>query len=218
MIKLCIFDMDGTVVNTINSIAYFANKALEKYGLPSIPTEKYKRLVGNGAEILVRRMLDTVGGSEQDYESVLNEYNTTYDNDFFYLTEAYKGIPEMLDELKKMGVKTAILSNKPDSTAKKVADKLFGAERVDLCFGAREGKPLKPDPQSVYEIMDIFGTEKEDCLYVGDTATDMQTAKNAGLYSVGVLWGFRDEQELKGANADIIISEPRKIVELAKTR
>lgn len=216
MIKLCIFDMDGTVVNTINSIAYFANNALKKYGLDEIPTEKYKKLVGNGAKILVRRMIDTVGGSDEVYEKVLDEYNTTYDNDFMYLTDAYDGIKDMLKELKKMGIKTAILSNKPDVTAKKVSDALFGDELIDLCFGARDGKALKPDPESVLEIMDIFGAKKSECLYIGDTSTDMTTAKNAELYSVGVLWGFRDRAELEGADADVIISQPNQIVEIAK--
>ena len=215
MKKLCIFDMDGTVVNTINTIAYFANNALRKNGFDEIPTERYKTLVGNGADVLVRRMLDVVGGSDEDFDAVSREYNTKYDNDFMYLTEPYEGIIALLEQLKTMGIKTAILSNKPDVTAKKVSDKLFGNERIDLCFGAREGKALKPNPESVLEIMDIFGAKKEECLYIGDTATDIQTAKNAGLFSVGVLWGFRDEAELRGAGADVIVSKPAEIAELA---
>lgn len=216
MIKLCIFDMDGTVLNTINTISYFANNALNKYGFESIETDRYKTLVGNGAYVLVKRMMEVVGGTDEDFEKVYEYYNTTYDNDFMYLTGAYDGVLEMLDELKANGIKTAILSNKPDGTAKKVSDEVFGAERIDLCYGAREGKALKPDPESVLEIIDLFGVEKEECLYIGDTATDIQTAKNAGLYSIGVLWGFRDEKELRGAGADMIISEPCKIVERAK--
>ena len=218
MIKLCIFDMDGTVVNTINTIAYFANGALKKNGLAEIETERYKTLVGNGADVLVRRMLDIVGGRDECYDKVYNEYNTSYDNDFMYLTEPYDGIIKMLEKLKDMGVKTSILSNKPDITAKKVSDKLFGDRLVDLCYGARDGKALKPDPESVFEIMEIFGMEKNECLYIGDTATDIQTAKNAGLYSIGVLWGFRSEEELRNAGADILISDPMRIVEIAESR
>lgn len=218
MIKLCIFDMDGTVVNTINSIAYFANNALAKYGFEKIPTDRYKTLVGNGADVLVRRMLELVGGSEADFADVSREYNTTYDNDFMYLTDAYDGVIDMLKQLKAMGIKTAILSNKPDVTAKKVSDTLFGDELIDLCFGARDGKALKPDPESVFEIMDIFGVTPAECLYIGDTATDIKTAKNAELFSIGVLWGFRDETELRGAGADSIISNPCEIVQIAEIR
>lgn len=213
MIKLCIFDMDGTVVNTINSIAYFANNALNKHGYPSIDVERYKKLVGNGADILVHRMLAEVGGDDGDFDAVSKDYNESYDNDFFYLTEPYAGIIEMLSELEKRGIKAAILSNKPNSTAKKVSDKLFGSRLVALCYGAREGKALKPDPQSVLEIIDEFKVKKEECLYIGDTATDMKTAENAGLFSVGVLWGFRDRAELESANAKIIVENPKEIIE-----
>lgn len=216
MIKLCIFDMDGTVVNTINSIAYFANNALTKYGFEKIPTDRYKTLVGNGADVLVRRMLEIVGGGEDDFADVSREYNTTYDSDFLYLTDAYDGVIDMLKQLKSMGVKTAILSNKPDITAKKVSDALFGDELIDLCFGAREGKALKPEPESVLEIMNIFGAKASECLYIGDTATDIKTAKNAELFSIGVLWGFRDEAELRGAGADVLVSKPCEICEIAE--
>ncbi len=218
MIKLCIFDMDGTVVNTINTIAYFANNALNKYDLPSIPTDKYKVLVGDGARVLVQRMFKEIGASEEKLEDVFKHYNTTYDNDFMYLTEPYDGIIAMLKELKAAGIKIAILSNKPDETAKKVSDRLFGNELVDLCYGARKGKALKPDPESVLEIIDLFDVKKEECLYIGDTATDILTAKNAELYSVGVLWGFRDESELAEAGADMIINNPQEIVKTAVSK
>ena len=108
MIKLCIFDMDGTTVNTINSIAYFANNALSKAGLSPIDTEDYKIIVGNGAKVLVERMIEKVGGDKALFDTVYPEYNTTYDNDFLYLTEPYEGIINMLRELKKQGIKVAI--------------------------------------------------------------------------------------------------------------
>ncbi len=216
MIKLCIFDMDGTLVNTLDTISYFGNSALKKYGFKEIEVEKYKIMVGNGAKILVKRMMDSLGADETMYDDVLNYYNSTYDADFMYLTDAYEGVREMLAKLKEEGIKTAILSNKPDVTAKKVSDGLFGKELIDLCYGAREGKALKPNPESVLEIIDLFGVKKEECLYIGDTATDIQTAKNAGLYSIGVLWGFRDETELRNAGADVIISDAMEIVKEAK--
>jgi len=216
MLKLCIFDMDGTVVDTISSISYFANRALNLYSLPSIPKQRYKILVGNGARVLVERMIAEVGGNAEQLEKVYKEYNTTYDNDFLYLTEAYEGVIEMLSALKEMGVKTAILSNKPDVTAGKVAKALFKEGLIDVCYGAREGIALKPDPAGVFEILDEMGAEKEECLYIGDTATDIKTAKNSNLTSIGVLWGFRDRAELEGAGADYIVEHPSEIVKIAK--
>jgi len=214
MIKACIFDMDGTTVNTINSIAHFANSALNKFKLPSIDTEEYKYLVGDGAKVLVERMIKTVGGTNEDFENVYPEYNTTYDNDFMYLTEPYDGIIELLDALKAKGIKTAILSNKPHETALKVSNALFGEGRIDICLGARASVPLKPDPSGVFEILDMFDLKKEECLYIGDTATDMKTGKNSGLYTVGVLWGFRKEDELSGNGADKIISRPEELLDI----
>ena len=208
--------MDGTVVDTISSISYFANRALNLYGLPSIEKDRYKILVGNGARVLVERMVAEVGGDSEQLEKVYKEYNTTYDNDFLYLTEAYEGVVEMLSELKEMGIKTAILSNKPDVTAGKVAKALFKEGLIDLCYGAREGIPLKPDPEGVYKILEEMQISGDDCLYIGDTATDIKTAKNASLTSIGVLWGFRDRAELEGAGADYVINHPSEIVKIAK--
>lgn len=218
MVKLCIFDMDGTTVNTINSIAHFANNALNKYGLSSIDTEKYKIIVGNGAKVLIERAIELTGGTKEQFEKVLVEYNTTYDNDFMYLTEAYDGIIDMLTALKEMGVESIILSNKPHSTALKVSDALFGEDLIKRCFGGRDGIPLKPDPQAVCEILELEGVKKEECVYIGDTSTDMKTGKSAGLFTVGVLWGFRGREELETSGADVIISNPAELIDIVKGR
>ena len=216
MIKACIFDMDGTVSNTINSIAYFGNNALNKAGLTSIEADVYKKLVGNGAKILVERMIKTVGADESYYDEVAYEYNTKYDDDFLYLTEPYDGILDMLKALKDMGITVAILSNKPHSTAIKISDALFSDALIDVCYGGRDGIALKPDPAGVYEILEEFSLEKEECLYIGDTATDMKTGKGAGLYTIGVLWGFRDKEELENSGADVTISHPCEIIDIVK--
>ncbi len=218
MIKACIFDMDGTTVNTINSIAYFANRALNTYGLPSIETDKYKYMVGNGAATLVRRMVDSVGGNDEQFASVLEMYNTTYDNDFMYLTEPYEGILELLKNLKEKGIKRAIVSNKPHSTAVKVSNELFGDELIDICCGAKEGVPLKPDATAVVNVMKELGVKPEECLYIGDTAVDMMTGKNAGIYTIGVLWGFRTQQELEESGACMITDNPMDILSEAEKR
>lgn len=211
--KAYIFDMDGTLVDSLESIAYFANKALEKFGLKTIPVERYKHLAGNGAATLVKRMIKENNGDESLFEKVSYEYNTTYDNDFLYLTKPYDGVLEMLSKLKSQGCKTAIISNKPHSTAKKISDELFG-DLIDVCFGKRDGYPVKPDPESVNEIIGILGVDKKDCIYIGDTITDMETGKNAGLYTVGVLWGFRDEDEIKSGEPQKIIDHPLQILDI----
>lgn len=208
MIKACIFDMDGTVSNTIHSITHFGNAALEKYGLHGFAPDDYKIMVGNGASILVRRMVDGNGCTDEEtYQKVLKYYNETYDADFLYLTEAYDGIIELLDMLRAKGIKTAVFSNKPHGTTLKVADALFG-DRFTVCYGQREGKPIKPDPTVLKEIMDELHVTPDECLYFGDTATDMQTGKGGGCFTIGVTWGFRTEQEMLENGADAIIHTP----------
>lgn len=214
MVKACIFDMDGTVADTLTTIAHFANAALNQFGLPAIEKEKYRLMVGDGASVLVRRMMDAVGGPDELYDQVRTYYNSTYDRDFLYLTVPYDGILPMLRELKNAGIQTAIVSNKPDSTACKISEELFG-DLIDHCRGGRTGVPLKPDPQAVLEMLGELGVSPEECLYIGDTAVDMETAKNAGIYSIGVLWGLRDEAELKRAHADAIVSSPAEIISIA---
>ena len=216
MLKLCIFDMDGTLVDTISSIAYFANRALNMYGLTAIEENYYKIMVGNGARVLCERMIERTQGNSEQLEKVFKEYNESYDADFLYLTKAYDGTIPMLKELKDMGVKTAILSNKPDVTAVKVSNALFEKGLIDVCHGARDGIALKPNPEGVFALLKEFGAEKDECLYIGDTATDIKTAKNAGLTSIGVLWGFRDKAELESAGADYIVSHPSEIIPIAQ--
>lgn len=214
MIKACVFDMDGTVSNTIESITYFGNNALKKYGLDGFTPDDYKIMVGNGAKTLVRRMVERNGCTDEAvYQKVLKEYNETYDNDFLYLTEPYDGILELLDALRARGILTAVLSNKPHSTTLKVADALFG-DRFDVVFGQREGKPIKPDPTVLKEILADWSIAPEECLYLGDTGTDMQTGKGGGAFTVGVLWGFRSEQEMRENGADAIISDPAQVLDL----
>ncbi len=214
MIKACVFDMDGTVSNTINSITYFANNALENNGLSGFSPDDYKLMVGDGAKTLVRRMLDKNGCTDEAvFERVLKEYNESYDADFLYLTHPYDGILPLLDALRERGIPTAVFSNKPHPTTLKVAEALFG-DRFTIVLGQREGCPVKPDPTGLKEILQQLDVSPEECLYVGDTATDMKTGKSAGAYTVGVLWGFRSEQELRDNHADVIISRPEEILDI----
>lgn len=214
MIKACIFDMDGTTVDTINSIAYFANKALNKHSLPSIDTEKYKEIVGDGARVLVERMIKETGGNTEKTDLVFKEYSSTYDNDFLYLAKPYEGVMELLNELKQRGIKVAILSNKPDGTTKKISNALFGDELIDICLGGVDGMRLKPCTDGLMYIIDKLSLKKEECLYIGDTSTDMKTGKNGGVFTIGVLWGFRKRDELEREGADAIVSHPSEILRI----
>ena len=212
MIKACIFDLDGTVCDTLDSISYFANKALNKYGLVSIEKERYKMLVGNGASVLVHRMIEETGGSAEQEIAVCKEYNTSYDSNFLYLTKPYDGIIEMLRTFNSAGIKTAIISNKPDSTTKKISEALFG-DLICKCYGGRKGVPLKPDPTAILSVMDEMKVKPCECVYCGDTGTYMLAGKRAGAYTIGVLWGFRKIDELQQNGADLIVSHPSEITQ-----
>lgn len=215
MKKAVIFDLDGTLSDTIDTIAHYANGALAAYGLDEIPASAYKLLVGDGAKTLVKRMFDTIQVEDDGlYQQVLDKYNSDYNSDVLYLTKVYDGIHKLLNTLRSKGVKLAVLSNKPHDTTTMVLDKLFPEKPFDAFFGAREGVPLKPDPAALNELVSLLGVDKADCLYVGDTAVDMKTGKSGGLFTVGVLWGFRDLNELTKGGADTVISTPHQLVPL----
>lgn len=219
MIKCCIFDLDGTLLNTIDTIAYYGNNALESYGFKPIETERYKKFVGNGAEILVRRMLEYYACDDEEiFKNVYKHYNDAYNNDVLYKTDVYEGIRSLLEILKKNGTKIAVLSNKPDFAAKAVVDIFFGKNYFDIVFGQRENVPIKPDPAGAFEIMNLFDVKKEECLYIGDTGVDMKTGKSAGLYTIGALWGFRDKAELDEYGADVVVATPEDIAEIALSK
>jgi len=204
--KAYIFDLDGTLVDTLGSISYFANRALEHFGFQAIEKEKYRYMVGKGAKNLVSQMLLANGSErEEDFAKVYPYYNDSYDREPIYLATPYPGIPELLTQLKAEGIKLAVLSNKPHSTTRQIVTALFGEDCFDLVYGQREGIPLKPDPAALAGIMAELSVAAEECVYVGDTATDMKTGKNAGAFTVGVLWGFRDEPELKAENPEAIV-------------
>ena len=219
MIKLCIFDLDGTVLDTIHTIAYYGNYALARHGIEPIATEEYKYLVGTGMVNLIKKMLEFRGCyTEQLFEAVLHDYDEAYNADASYKTEIFNGLSEVLDSFKSMGLKLAIVSNKPDLPTRLVTEKLYGKGYFDYVTGKRDGVPLKPDPTVVFDVINRFGISADECVYVGDTATDMHTGKNAGIYTVGVLWGFRGEVELREGGADAIVSTPDELYSVIRER
>lgn len=214
MIKACIFDMDGTTVDSIKSIAYYVNETLLKYGYNTIELDRFNQLVGNGAKNLIQSALKEVGGDLSNFEEIFSTYKTAYNNNPCHLSESYDGITDMLKTLKENGIKLGILSNKTDMTVKKINKSVFG-DLIDDCMGDTENKPLKPDPATLLEMIDRLGVKKDEVLYVGDTNVDIFTAKNASVKSIGVLWGFRSEKELEDAGADYIVKSPAEITEIA---
>ena len=203
MIKAVIFDMDGTVADTLTSIAGFGNAALTAHGFPALDTELYRQLVGNGADVLIRRMLASTGmpHDETTVNTVRKTYDALYEANPTKLVTPYPGIIDMLKDIRAAGIKTAILSNKPDNMTCYIAEALFPG-LFDIVHGQREGIPKKPDPTSARMLCEELGVTPADCLYVGDSGVDMQTGHNAGIVSVGVTWGFRGKDELKENGAD----------------
>ncbi len=212
MLKLCIFDLDGTVLDTLGTISYYANGALEKHGVAPIEKEDYKHLVGTGSANLVRKMLTfRECYSDTLFEKVHRDYNSAYNADVAYGTTVYEGLREVLDRIKKHGIRMAIVSNKPDFATRTVVNRIFGEEYFDFVTGQKEGVPLKPDPFAVLSVMKDMNVHEAECIYVGDTSTDMKTGKNANLFTVGVLWGFRERPELEENGADRIVASPSEL-------
>ena len=219
MKKAVIFDLDGTLADTIASIAWCGNRALARFGLPSFTEAEYKRFVGDGAAMLVRRALLAAGdGKLSRFDEVYQEYRDIFSRDCMYQVKPYEGIVPLLSELKKRGIRIAVLSNKPDADSRHVVEELFGKGYFDHVQGQAEGIPRKPDPAGVYRIMEAFGMRAEDFLYVGDSCVDMRTGKAAGLFTVGVLWGFRDRAELEENHADAVIARPEELLSFMDVR
>ncbi|MBE6792201.1 MAG: HAD family hydrolase [Ruminococcaceae bacterium] len=212
MTKLCIFDLDGTVLDTVQTLAHYGNGALVNHGVAPIEAEQYKYLAGAGMAALIKNMLNfRECYTDELFKKVLSDYDTAYNADITYKTTIYEGLVEALDNIKAQGIELAIVSNKPDYAAKDVVYALFGKDYFREVVGQLPDVPLKPDPTAVFGVMERAGVAADECLYIGDTSTDMKTGKNAGLFSVGVLWGFRGEDELRDNGADLIIRHPSEL-------
>lgn len=214
MKKAVIFDLDGTLSDSIASLKYCGDRALAPFGYGPFPESDYKYFVGDGAANLVKRALIKAGDEKlTHFEEAFALYKKYFAADCMYQVKPYDGIPELLAALKEKGLKTTVLSNKPHAQTLDVIHSLFGRDCFDLIQGQREGLPIKPDPAGVFAILEQLGLRAEDLLYLGDTATDMRTGKSAGAFTVGALWGFRDRRELEEAHADAIIGHPLELLE-----
>lgn len=214
MFKAAIFDLDGTVLDTVESIATAGNRMLEALGMQPFPIENYKYYAGDGADTLVRRALKEAGDTGlAHFEEGLRIYREFFKTDCNYHVRAFPGMKETLQVMKEQGMKLGIVSNKPNQAALDVVAEFYG-NLFDAVLGHREDIPKKPNPAGTLQMARDFGVTPEQCIYVGDTNTDMQTGKGAGMYTVGVLWGFRDRKELEENHADVIIERPEELLEI----
>lgn len=213
MKKAVIFDLDGTLSDSIASMKYCGDRALAPFGYGPFPESDYKYFVGDGAANLVKRALKA-GGDEElvHFEEAFALYKKYFAEDCMYQVKPYEGIPELLAALKEKGLKIAVLSNKPHDQTIDVIETLFGKGYFDIIQGQKDGLPIKPDPAGVFAILKQLNLTTEDILYLGDTATDMKTGKSAGAFTVGALWGFRDRKELEEGHADAIIGHPLELL------
>ena len=215
MIKACIFDLDGTLAYTLDSMAAVGNQVVRKFGLNPMPVENYRYYCGNGADMLVKRLLIDAGDKELvHYEEARKLYRTEFDKDPFYKIQHYPGMPETLKTLKQNGVKLGVCSNKPHEAAVKVVKRMFGDQVFDMLMGQSDSIRKKPAPHGPLKIDEQFGVLPEECMYLGDSGTDMQTGKAAGMYTVGVLWGYREKEELLKNVSDALVESPEVILYL----
>ncbi len=215
--RLCIFDLDGTLIDSLYDLADAMNYALERHGLPVHDREKYRFMVGSGISVLADRAMVVPAGTDPVLkQSVLDDFNSCYSLHATDLTLPYPGITDLLDELDRLGTGYAILSNKPDQFTLHIVKTLFPERSFQYIMGKRDSFPRKPDPASALHILGELGISPEECLYIGDSNIDMQTARNAGLESIGVSWGFRPVSELIGAGADHIADTPQDILKFLK--
>lgn len=216
MIKLIIFDLDGTLLNTINDLGNSCNYIIKKYGFPTHPLQAYRFFVGNGVGKLIERALPESQRSPEFVEKLRKEFIEYYSKHSEDETVPYPGIIEMLKELEAKKIKLAVASNKFIAGTQSLVQKYFGNIDFVSVLGQREGISVKPDPQIVYDVMKEAGVDnKQEILYVGDSGADMQTSVNSGIEGIGVLWGFRSKEELVENGAVHIVDNPAEIVRLA---
>ena len=209
MKKLCIFDFDGTLAETMENIAYYVNKTMEHFSLGKIDTETVKGYVGKGARNLIEQSLG-YHGSNLSTDEVLKVYLNYYNSNPTYLVEVYDGIYELIKVLKEKGTEIAVLSNKPDSSVKMMVNYFFSEETFCYCMGKSEQFKVKPDPEAPNYIAKDY--DKKDCFFIGDSDVDIQTARNSGMKSIAVTWGFRTKEFLLRHNPDFVVNSPDEIL------
>ena len=212
MYRLCIFDLDGTLLNTIGALTYVTNETLAAFGLGPVPQEEMKHMVGDGYRKQVERSLRWCGDETlSHYEEALPLYMEYFSRDCMRGVAPYEGISELLSFLKERGIRMAVFSNKPHAQTVKNIETIFGRGYFDAVRGEQPGTPKKPAPDGALLICRELGVSPEECLYLGDTNTDMRTGAAAGMDTVGVLWGFRDRGELEASHPRYLAAHPSEV-------
>jgi phosphoglycolate phosphatase len=210
-----IFDLDGTLLDTLEDLANTLNSVLENNGYPTHSLEKCRMLVGFGMRQLVRSALpEALHENETLVDALLKEMHELYASNWNIHSRPYGGIGELLDSIDRMGLKKAILSNKPDRFTQLCADELLSPWTFEVVMGHHDGIAHKPDPQGALLIADMLGEKPSSILYIGDSGIDMQTATAAGMYPLGVTWGFRPAAELIGSGAETVVTSTEQIIKL----
>ena len=212
--KLIVFDLDGTLINSLEDLADSANYILTTHGFPTHPVDAYRYFVGDGVRKLIERILPPEERNDTQIEQCRQEFVEYYKIHMEDKTAVYDGITDLLKALKERGVKIAVATNKVHIAVKPLMKKYFPEIQFDSIIGQRDGVPVKPNPQIMYDILKETGCEPAETLHIGDTATDMQLAHNAEVTPVGVLWGYRPLEELQTAGARYIIEHPLELLKI----
>lgn len=212
--RLFIFDLDGTLLNTIADLADSTNYALNQYNWPTHPTESYRFFVGNGIHKLFERALPEGEKTPENISKIREQFLAYYSAHNMDRSEPYPGIPALLQTLHEKDIRLAVASNKYQEATRKLVEHFFADIPFVAVFGQREGIAPKPDPTIVEEILSIAGINREETLYVGDSGVDMQTALNSGVTACGVTWGFRPRAELEQFNPAFIVDNPQEILHI----
>lgn len=212
MIKAVVFDLDGTLVDTICDLAEATNEGLKKAGLPVHSVEKYKMFVGNGRDNLVKRSMGDYY-DEKLADIVRDTFDSYYAEHCNDNVKSYDGCAEMLSKLSEMGIETAVLSNKPDEFVEGILNNVYPDHTFTAAWGKKSQFPVKPDPAALNALLDELGVIPEECLYIGDSNVDVYTAHNAGIRMIGVEWGFRGRKELVDAGAEHVVKTAAEILE-----
>ncbi len=213
MIKLVVFDLDGTLVNSLTDLALSVNKGLKAAGLEEHPVNRYKTFVGNGREMLVRRAMGAAADDAEKFAIVLDTFNKEYEIHCNDNTEAYEGCSEMLDILAEKGILTAVLSNKPDEFVEQILTKLYPKHSFSAAWGQKPEFKCKPDGESLHAMLARLEISPGECMYVGDSDVDVYTAQNGSVHMAGVSWGFREKSELITAGAPYVANTAEQLLE-----